>query len=161
MQLLKKGYNLTVKPHPRAGSKREIALFNQIKRRAKAINKPIKIMKRSILAEKLIKDTDIVITCISAGANAALGNGIPVIYVDTPFNKNQALNKLNKKNEIILVKDWHQAIHQADSIMKNPILFSYWKKKGYSSLIKLSGNPEIFDKSWIRLISNVLKEKIH
>lgn len=116
-------------------------------------------MKRSILAEKLIKDTDIVITCISAGANAALGNGIPVIYVDTPFNKNQALNKLSKKNEIILVKDWHQAIHQADSIMKNPILFTYWEKKGYLSFIMLSGDPNIFAEKFFKLVSKALNEK--
>ena len=159
IELLKKGYNVIMKPHPRADSKKEIALFNQIKQRAKLINKPIKIMKRSILAEKLIKDTDIVITCISAGANAALGNGIPVIYVDTPFNKNQALNKLNKKNEIILVKDWHQAINQVDSIMKNPILFTYWKKKGYSSFIKLSGDPDIFSEKFFKLVSKAHHEK--
>jgi len=158
-QLLKKGYNLTVKPHPRAGSKREIALFNQIKQRAKSINRPIKIMKRSILAEKLIKDTDIVITCISAGANAALGNGIPVIYVDTPFNKNQALNKLSKKNEIILVKDWQEAVNKINNIINNSYKLAHWKKKGYSSLIKLSGDPEIFEKKWLKLILRVINNK--
>ena len=158
IQLLKKDYNLTVKPHPRAGSKREIALFNQIKQRAKSINKPIKIMKRSILAEKLIKDTDIVITCISAGANAALGNGIPVIYVDTPFNKNQVLHKLKSNNDIILVKDWSEALNKIDNIINNPIELAYWEKKGYSSFIKLSGNPEIFKENWIKLISKVINE---
>jgi hypothetical protein len=159
IQLLKKSYNLTVKPHPRAGSKREIALFNQIKQRAKSINRPIKIMKRSILAEKLIKDKDIVITCISVAANAALGNGIPVIYVDTPFNKNQALNKLNKKNEIILVKDWHQAINKVNFLFNSKNEMIKWKKKGYSSLIKLAGDPKLFEKSWPKIISDIIKKK--
>tara|TARA_B100001057_G_scaffold367749_1_gene371128 strand:- start:3037 stop:4245 length:1209 start_codon:yes stop_codon:yes gene_type:complete len=159
IQLLKKNYNVIFKPHPRADSKKEIALSNYIKNRAKLINKPIKIIKRSIYAEKLIKDADIVITCVSAGANAALGNGIPVIYVDTPFNKNQVLNKLKKKNEIILVKDWRQAINKVNFLFNSKNEMIKWKKKGYSSLIKLAGDPKLFEKSWPKIISDIIKKK--
>ena len=34
-----------------------------------------------------------------------------------------------------------------------------WKKKGYSSLIKLAGDPKLFEKSWPKIISDITKKK--
>ena len=130
MQLLKKGYHVTLKPHPRADSKKEIALFNQIQQGAKSINKPIKIIKRNIIAEKLLNDIDLVITCNSVGANKALGNGLPVIYIDTQFNKNQVLHKLKQSHDIILMENWRQVINKVDYLFSSNNNFIKWKKKG-------------------------------
>lgn len=159
IHLLKKDYNVIFKPHPRADSKKEIALFNHIKKRTKLINKKIKIIKRSILAENLTKDADIVITCNSVGANVALGNGLPVIYIDTPFNKNQVLHKLKSNNDIILTSNWIQAINKVDSLFNNKKDLIKWKKKGYLSYMKLNGNPKIFCKKFFNLVFKILNEK--
>ena len=159
IELLKKGYNVILKPHPRAGSKQEIELFYNIKKKAKLINKSIQIIEKNILAEKLINKADLVVTCNSVGANNALGNGLPVVYIETPNSKNQVLIELKKNNDIILVQDWEEAVNKIDYIINTPSETAYWKKKGYSSLIKLSGNPEIFKENWVRLISKVIDEK--
>lgn len=158
-QLLKKGYNVIIKPHPRAGSKKESKLFYSIKKKAKLLNKSIQIIKKNILAEKLTYKADLLVTCNSVGANNALGNGIPVIYIDTEFSKNKVLHKLKKNNDIILVQDWNEAVNKIDHIHNNLMELAYWKKKGYSSLIKLSGNPEIFKESWVKLILKVINGK--
>jgi len=159
LELLKNNYNVTLKPHPRADTKKEVNLFNYIKKKANLINKPIKIIKRNILAENLINDTDLVITCNSVGANKALGNGLPVIYIDTPYNKNEILHKLKRANDIILVTNWIEAINKINLLFKSSKELIKWKKKGYSSLVKLAGDPKIFKSKWIKLISKVLNEK--
>ena len=159
IQLLKKDYHVTFKPHPRANREKEITLFNQIKKRAISINKPIKIIKRNIIAEKLLNDIDLVITCNSVGANKALGNGLPVIYIDTQFNKNQVLHKLKQSNDIILVENWKLAINTVDYLFSSNKNFIKWKKKGYRSFIKLSGNPNTFSSKFIQLITKTLNKK--
>lgn len=159
LQLLKKGYNVTMKPHPRADSKTENELFLSIKKKSKLLNKSIKIIRKNILAEKLIHKADLVVTCNSVGANNALGNGIPVIYIDTEFSKNRVLHKLKKKNDILLAKNWADAVNKIDYIISNPSKLALWKKKGYSSLIKLSGDPDIFKENWVKLVSKVINEK--
>ena len=58
-----------------------------------------------------------------------------------------------------MVQDWEEAVNKIDYIINTPSETAYWKKKGYSSLIKLSGNPEIFKENWVRLISKVIDEK--
>jgi hypothetical protein len=159
MHLLKKGYNVIMKPHPRAGSKKDNELFHSIEKKTKLLNKSIQIIKKNILAEKLIHKADLVVTCNSVGANNALGNGIPVIYIDTEFSKNRVLHKLKKKNDILLAKNWRDAVNKIDYIMNNPSKLALWRKKGYSSLIKLSGDPDIFKENWVKLVSKVINEK--
>jgi hypothetical protein len=159
LELLKNNYNVTIKPHPRADTKKEVNLFNHIKKRANLINKPIEIINRNILAENLINDADLVITCNSVGANKALGNGLPVIYIDTPYNKNLVLYKLKQTNDIILVANWTEAIKKINLLFKSSKELIKWKKKGYSSLVKLAGDPKIFKSNWIKLIHKVLNEK--
>ena len=159
IELLKKNYNVIIKPHPRAGSKKEINLFNSIKKKAKVINKPIQIINKDILAEELISNADLVVTCNSVGTNNALGNGLPVVYIDTPYSKNKALHKLKKSNDIILVSDWNEVINKIDHVLNSTSEMEYWRKKGHSSLIKLSGDPEIFREEWLNLVSRAVNEK--
>lgn len=159
IELLKKNFNVTVKPHPRAGSKKEVDLFNKIKKKSKLINKPIQIIKKNVLAEKLISKADLVITCNSVGANNALGNGLPVIYIDTPFNKNEVLHKLKKNNDILLVSNLNEVVSKVEHVLQSLKELTFWKKKGHSSLIKLSGDPKIFKKKWPMLIKSIIIKK--